>query len=90
MAVITVKTIVENVLEEAGPLPAQDWIVLHRLKITVWSIRCEHLYLPLAFRIIAVAMRINLRGQIVDSSSLPGAMLRVLYIEEGWRSHRLL
>ena len=66
MTIEAVKAVIEDVLEEAGALSAQDGIACHRLEIAIGRIAKKHFYLPLAFGIVGVAMRVNFSGEIVD------------------------
>lgn len=45
VAVVAVKTAVEDVLEQAGPLATQHGIVLHRKKVAIGRISGKHLHL---------------------------------------------
>src|ERR1019366_7590286 len=66
MTVISIKSVVKDVLEKAGALATQNGIALYRLEIAIGGVRREDLHLPLAFGIVGVAVRINFSGEIVD------------------------
>src|SRR5271166_3162544 len=90
MTIEAVKTVIENVLKEAGALSAQDWIACHRLEVAIGRIANKHFDLPLTFGIVGVAMRVDFSGEVVDvffpsrrllqiKQSRSGDSFRVLY-----------
>ena len=81
MAVVAIESTVKNMLEQAGALPLQDRIPGNRREIAVRRTGREHLDLPLAFGIVAVAVGVNLRSQVVDPCVLPLG----LHVEQGRR-----
>src|SRR5271157_2959702 len=84
MAVVAIETVVENMLKQAGALPAHDRVSRDRLEITVRSAGGKNLHLPLSFGIIRVAMRENLRGHVID----PLWRRLRLQKKERWRGDR--
>src|SRR5215831_11453213 len=65
VAVVSKKTVIENVLEQTGSLSAHHWIARNRLEAPVRSISRKHLDLPLPLRVVGVTVRINFRRQII-------------------------
>ena len=88
MTVIAIKSIVKNVLEQTGALAAHNGISFHGLEIAIRRIGGENLHLPLAFRIVAVSVRVNLGSEIVDSRLLAAGVHCVLDVEQGGRGYR--
>jgi hypothetical protein len=70
VALVSVKSVIENVLEEACALACLDGISGHRLKIRIGSACGEHLDLPFAFKIRRISVGIDFHGQVVDSRIL--------------------
>jgi hypothetical protein len=87
VAVIAVKTALENVLEQARTLPAQERIAFDRLEVSVGAVAVEKVHLPLAFRIIRVTVRIDLSREIVDAGALAFSIPGVLHIEQRGRGN---
>src|SRR5438132_9524978 len=78
MAVVTVESAMENVLEEAGALP-------RHCRITVAE---EDLDLPLTLGIVGVAVRIDFCSEIVNSGAFAFGVLCLLQIEQRRSCHR--
>src|SRR5207245_2009787 len=60
MAVVTVESAMENVLEEAGALPRHCRIALNRLKVTLRTVAAEDLDLPLTLGLVSDAVNPHL------------------------------
>ena len=84
MTVEAIEMVLEDVLEQASSLAADDRVSSNGLEISIGSAGVEHLHLPFPFRIIRVPVRIYFRGHVVDSHFLP---LRH-DVKESWGSHR--
>src|SRR3974390_285632 len=67
MAVVPVETALKDVLEQAGTLPAHDGVAGNGLEISIRRAGRENLDLPLTLRIGCVTMRINFRGQVIQT-----------------------
>src|SRR6266568_394771 len=88
MAVVTVESAMENVLEEAGALPRHCRIALNRLKVTIRTVAEEDLDLPLTLGIVGVAVRIDFCSEIVNSGAFAFGVLCLLQIEQRRSCHR--
>ena len=89
MTVVSIKPVIEYVLEKARALAAHHWIARNWPEVAVWQVTGEYFDLPLAFGIGSVAVGINFSCQVVDPRSLPLNIRGVLRIQQGRSGNRV-